>query len=68
MSTDRIVLTFAALVVLVGSLLAATVSSWFLLMPTFVGLNLLQAQFTKFCPLAMILGRAGCPCGSLFRC
>lgn len=67
MSTDRIVLVFAALVILTGTLLAATVSPWFLVMPAFVGLNLLQAQFTHFCPLAKILVRGGCECGTLFR-
>jgi hypothetical protein len=67
MSIDRIVLVFAATVVLTGTLLAATVSPWFLLMPTFVGINLLQAQFTRFCPLAKLLAAAGCERGSLFR-
>ena len=66
MSTDRIVLVFAAIVVLAGTLLAATVSHWFLVMPAFVGVNLLQAQFTHFCPLAKILARTGCERGSLF--
>ncbi len=66
MSIDRLVLVFAALVVLTGTLLAATVSQWFLVMPAFVGANLLQAQFTRFCPLARILARAGCSRGTLF--
>jgi len=67
MTVDRIVLVFAALVVLVGTLLAATVSPWFLIAPAFVGANLLQAQFTRFCPLAMLLGAVGCRRGTLFR-
>jgi hypothetical protein len=67
MSIDRIVLVFAALVVLTGSLLAATVNPWFLVAPSFVGLNLLQAQFTGFCPLAKILAAAGCERGTLFH-
>jgi hypothetical protein len=67
MSIDRIVLVFAALVVLTGTLLAATASQWFLVLPAFVGLNLLQAQFTGFCPLAKLLAAAGCERGTLFR-
>ncbi|MBL9013736.1 MAG: DUF2892 domain-containing protein [Myxococcales bacterium] len=67
MSIDRIVLVFAAVVILTGTALAATVSPWFLVMPAFVGLNLLQAQFTGFCPLAKVLGACGCERGSLFR-
>ena len=67
MSIDRVVLVFAALVVLTGTLLGATVNHWFLVMPAFVGLNLLQAQFTRFCPLAKLLAAAGCERGTLFR-
>ncbi len=66
MSIDRIVLVFAAVVVLTGTLLGATVNLWFLVMPAFVGVNLLQAQFTRFCPLAKILGACGCERGTLF--
>ena len=66
MSIDRIVLVFAATVILTGTLLAVTVSHWFLVMPAFVGLNLLQAQFTRFCPLAKMLSAAGCQRGTLF--
>lgn len=67
MSIDRIVLVFAALVILTGTVLAATVSSWFLIMPAFVGLNLLQAQFTGFCPLAKLLALTSCERGTLFQ-
>ena len=67
MLIDRIVLVFAATVILTGTLLAATVSQWFLVMPAFVGLNLLQAQFTRFCPLAKLLAVTGIERGTLFR-
>ena len=67
MSTDKIVLVFAAVVILTGTVLAATISSWFLIMPAFVGLNLLQAQFTGLCPLAKVLGACGCERGTLFH-
>ncbi len=67
MSIDRIVLIFAGIVILLGSLLTATVSSWFLIAPAFVGANLLQSQLTGFCPLARILGVAGCRPGAVFR-
>lgn len=67
MSIDRIVLVFAATMVLAGTALAATVSPWFLIVPAFVGLNLLQAQLTGFCPLAKLLAAAGCERGTLFH-
>ncbi len=67
MTIDRLVLVFAATMVLAGTLLGLEVSHWFLVIPLFVGANLLQASFTRFCPLAKILGAAGCQRGSLFR-
>lgn len=66
MTIDRIVLVFAASMILLGTLLAFTVTPWGLAITGFVGLNLFQAQFTKFCPLAKILGAAGCRRGTLF--
>ena len=59
MSIDRIVLAFAGTMILVSLLLARLVSPYWLLLAAFVGLNLLQSAFTGFCPLALILKRAG---------
>lgn len=66
MTIDRIVLVFAATMILLGTVLALTVSRWGLAITGFVGLNLLQAQLTRFCPLAKLLGAAGCRRGTLF--
>ena len=66
MSIDRVVMAFAGTVVLAGLILAHFVSPWFLLVPAFVGLNLLQAAFTGFCPLAMILKAIGVKPGCAF--
>lgn len=66
MTIDRIVLAFAGAVVLLGLLLAALVSPWWLLLAAFVGLNLLQSAFTGFCPLARILKRLGVKPGAAF--
>jgi len=67
MSIDRLVLIFAGAVILVSSVLAVTVSAKFLLLTGFVGANLLQSAFTGFCPLALILKRAGFQTGALYR-
>lgn len=67
MNLDRAVLAFAAVVVLVSLLLAHFVSSWWLLLTAFAGLNMLQASFTGFCPAALIFKKLGCPAGSAFR-
>lgn len=66
MSIDRVVMAFAGTVVLAGVILAHFVSPWFLLVPAFVGLNLLQAAFTGFCPLAMVLKAIGVKPGCAF--
>jgi hypothetical protein len=66
MSIDRIVMAFAGSMVLVSVTLAHFFSSWWLLLAAFVGLNLLQAAFTGFCPLAMLLKRFGVRPGAAF--
>ncbi|MDD2436625.1 MAG: DUF2892 domain-containing protein [Massilibacteroides sp.] len=52
---ERIVRAVAGTLVLIGIALAYFVSIYWLLLPAFVGLNLLQSAFTKFCPLELIL-------------
>ena len=66
MTIDRIVFAFAGSMVLASLLLAYFVSPYWLALAAFVGLNLFQAAFTGFCPLAMILKRAGCTPGAAF--
>lgn len=67
MTIDRFVVTFAGAMILVSVLLTVIVSPWFLVLTGFVGANLLQASFTGFCPLALILRRAGVRPGALFQ-
>ena len=66
MNIDRLVMRFAGSMVIVSVLLTHYVSPWWLLLALFVGLNLLQASFTGFCPLAKILRRMGIAPGSAF--
>lgn len=66
MSIDRVVMAFAGAVVLVGLALAQLSSGYWLLLPTFVGLNLFQAAFTGFCPLAIVLKKLGVAPGCAF--
>ncbi len=66
MAIDRIVLAFAGTMVLLSLLLAYYVSPWWLILAGFVGLNMLQAAFTGFCPLAMILKKLGYQPGVAF--
>ncbi len=67
MNIDRAVMAFAGTVVIVSLALARFVSPWWLLLTLFVGLNLLQASFTGFCPLALILRRVGVKSGCAFQ-
>lgn len=66
MSIDRVVLAFAGTMVLVSLALCWLVSPWWLLLAAFVGLNMLQAAFTGFCPLAIILRKLGVKPGAAF--
>ncbi len=66
MSIDRVVFVFAGIVVLIGTLLGWLVNPWWLLLPLFVGANMLQAAFTGLCPLAMLLKRLGVKPGAAF--
>ena len=55
MNIDRFVFAFAGIMILLSLVLGYTVSPYWLLLAAFVGLNMFQAAFTGFCPLAMIL-------------
>jgi len=66
MNIDRFVMAFAGTVVLVSVLLAVTVSINWLFLTAFVGLKLLQASFTRFCPLAAVLRKLGLKPGEAF--
>lgn len=64
MTVDRIVHLVAGLMVLLGLALAHYVDGNWLLLPAFVGLNLAQSGLTNFCPLALMLKKAGVREGS----
>lgn len=59
MNIDRAVMAFAGVMVLVSVALVYFVSPWWLLLTGFVGLNLLQASFTGFCPVAIVFRKLG---------
>ena len=67
MNLDRAVLLLAGTMTLLSVLLVALVSPWWLLLTTFVGLNLLQSSITGFCPAAVIFRRLGVSSGCAFR-
>jgi hypothetical protein len=66
MNIDRAVMRFAGLVVMASLLLGIFVSEYWFYLTGFVGLNLLQASFTGFCPLATVLRKLGVQSGPAF--
>ena len=64
MTTERLVRIFAGIFVLASLALGVEasplfVNANFLWLTAFVGANLFQSGFTRFCPLEMILRRLG---------
>ena len=66
MTIDRTVMAFAGLLVVTAVALSWMVSGWWMLLAAFIGLNLFQASFTGFCPLAIVLRKAGMKPGCAF--
>lgn len=59
MKTDAFIRLLAGFFVLVGTALATFVSPWWLLLPAFVGANLMQSALTGFCPPTLLLRKLG---------
>lgn len=63
---DVLVFRFAGIFVLVSLVLAHYHSAYWLWLTAFVGINLVQASFTGFCPLVMMLNKLGFKPGMAF--
>jgi hypothetical protein len=66
MSIDRAVMALAGSFILISLVLSQLFSPYWLLFTAFVGLNLLQASVTGFCPAALIFKRLGLKAGCAF--
>lgn len=67
MNVDRMVFAFAGIFILASLALGVWVHPYWFFFTAFVGLNMFQAAFTGFCPLAMILKRLGAQTGQAFH-
>jgi hypothetical protein len=67
MNIDRAVFAFAGTMILLSLVLGWSVHPLWYLLAAFVGLNMFQAAFTGFCPLAIILKRLGLRSGAAFQ-
>lgn len=65
---ERIVRAVAGTFVLISISLAYFVNIQWLWLTAFVGLNLFQSSFTRFCPLELILDKMGIPAGEKDKC
>jgi hypothetical protein len=59
MKSEAFIRVLAGSFVLLGTVLAWRVSPWWLLLPGFVGVNLIQSAFTGFCPPTLLLRKLG---------
>jgi hypothetical protein len=59
MTVDEGLRMIAGLFVLTSVALGVWVSPWWFAFTAFVGLNLLQSAFSRWCPMMWILTRAG---------
>lgn len=66
MNVDKLVFRVAGAMVILGVTLAFIHHIAWLALPAFVGLNMFQASFTGFCPLASIARRLGVERGNAF--
>jgi hypothetical protein len=67
MTLDRLVFVFAGVVVLTSVALTHYVSPWWILLAVFAGLNMIQAAFTGFCPIAKVFKAFGAKPGAAFK-
>ncbi len=67
MTIDRAVLMFAGIMVLISLALGVFVSPYWFLLTAFVGLNMMQASVTGFCPAARLFKALGFKPGVAFE-
>ncbi|NLI80807.1 MAG: DUF2892 domain-containing protein [Deltaproteobacteria bacterium] len=67
MNIDRMVMRLAGVFVVTSLLLSQIHTLKWLWFAAFVGANLLQASFTGYCPLVLILKRLGFKSGAAFQ-
>lgn len=59
MKAESLIRLLAGSVVLLGVILTHYVSAWWLLLPAFAAVNLIQSAFTGFCPPTLLLKKLG---------
>ncbi len=57
MSMENKIRVMAGMMILLSIVLTLTVSKYWLFLTGFVGVNLIQSAFTRFCPAEIILAK-----------
>lgn len=66
MNIDRAVMVFAGTLSLAGFVLAVAIDPWWILLSIFVGIMLIAAPLTGFCPMAWAMKYVGLRPGAAF--
>jgi len=66
MNIDEFIFAFAGFVILASLALGLWHNQYWFILTSFVGINMLQAAFTGFCPLARLLKKLGIKQGKAF--
>lgn len=67
MTLDRAVMMFAGFMILLSLALGHWISAYWYLLTAFVGVNLIQASITGFCPAALVFKKLGIKTGCAFN-
>ncbi|MGM0452201.1 MAG: YgaP family membrane protein [Thermodesulfobacteriota bacterium] len=67
MNIDKLVFRFAGILILLSLLLAWVHSPYWLALTAFIGINMAQASFSGFCPMAKLLKAVGIKPGKAFE-
>jgi hypothetical protein len=59
MSIERALRLIAGFLIVLSVVLGWRVSPWFYLFTAFIGANLFQSGFTNWCPMMVVLRKAG---------
>lgn len=61
MTIERIIMIVAGMMIMLTVALGILHHEYWLYFTAFIGFNMFQSGFTQFCPLAIILDKAGVP-------
>ena len=67
MNLDRSVMMFAGIMVLLSLILTQWHHPYWMWFTVFIGLNMIQASITGFCPVALLMKKVGIKDGRAFK-